>query len=191
MQSWQILKGDQKGCKWKQIVISCWDKKETVGKAKSLKILKIYRRDLCTRSETELKEPITSRNLVRVYYWNVKSASRWMSMGRRQRGCGCSPAVQSGSLTLLQFRHHSIIFLFNFFIHHSRLHMVRMYGYNTKKKKNYLALISRLTRLGQMRVYSFKGTICIHQNAQQHTHKWTNIVNYNINNISSKLIVLN
>ena len=40
-----------------------------------MKILKNYERDLCTRSEPELKDPITSRNLVRVYYWNVvKSA---------------------------------------------------------------------------------------------------------------------
>lgn len=108
-------------------LISCRDKKETMGKTKSLKILKIYRRDLCTTSETELKEPITSRNLVSVYYWNLKPASQWTSMGRRQRGCCCSPAVQSGSLTLLHLCHHAIISFFFLFIHCTGFHMVRVY----------------------------------------------------------------
>ena len=55
-----------------------------MGKAKSLKMLKNYKRDLCTRSEFELKDPITSRNLVRVYYWNVvKSAVSMDGLGKK------------------------------------------------------------------------------------------------------------
>jgi hypothetical protein len=46
-----------------------------MGKVKSLKMLRVSWRDLCTRPETEPKEPTTSRNLVRGYYWKLEKTA--------------------------------------------------------------------------------------------------------------------
>lgn len=71
------------------------DKKETLGTAKSLKILRLYGRDLCSCSETKLEEPITARNSVRVYSWNlVRSAV--CAMGARGAGREPGTAVRFG-----------------------------------------------------------------------------------------------
>lgn len=68
-----------------------------MGKTKSLKIFEIYKRDICTRSETGLKEPISSRDLVRVYDWNLKSAGNGCPW-EEDRELDGSPAVPPGVL---------------------------------------------------------------------------------------------
>lgn len=44
------------------------------------KYLKSTREIYAPGSEAELKDPITSRNLVRVYYWNVVKTAVWMDV---------------------------------------------------------------------------------------------------------------
>lgn len=64
-------------------------------------MLQVCWRDLCTRPESELKEPMTSRNLVRVYEWKlVRRLAVAMDDQRRQGAWGCSPIDWLGSFIL-------------------------------------------------------------------------------------------